>query len=256
MAYTSTGLVTFVKKLYDIRSSTCYLYGGLGHSMTDSLINSKCKQYDYNMKRKEILVNAKKNYRCRYGFDCVGIIKAYLFNWNNGEFKYNKTYDQSANGMYKNAKLKGNISTMPNKPGVILHMDGHVGVYIGKENGIGYVIECTPNTKYATQPHKAGGVCKTKITARKWEHWFLHPGVNYDAVTSEPKPSAPVTYKVGQKVVFSSDFMVASNETTAKKKTGKTRYEKGTYMIKKISSNKSLLLFNDKHKSGGWYYPY
>ncbi|MBQ1779991.1 MAG: hypothetical protein II001_00980 [Bacteroidales bacterium] len=49
--------------------------------------------------------------------------------------------DRSADGMFKYCKSigaeYGNISTIPDRPGIAVRMAGHVGVYVGN----GYVVE-------------------------------------------------------------------------------------------------------------------
>lgn len=104
-----------------------------------------------------------------------GLIKAYLWG-GHGKTKYNSKQDKSADGMYKESKKKGKINTLPEIPGVLVHMSGHIGIYIGN----GSVIECTPNKTYAKQDHKGGGVCKTKLTARKWTSWCECPYIAYE----------------------------------------------------------------------------
>jgi hypothetical protein len=117
--------------------------------------------------------------------DCVGLMKGYA--WTNaGEnviesigkekplftnsYKSNNMPDKSANGMFSYAKKQGldwgNIDTLPEIPGLGLHMDGHVGVYIGN----GEAIE-ERGFKY--------GCVKTKIKDRKWLHWFKIPTIIY-----------------------------------------------------------------------------
>ena len=109
-----------------------------------------------------------------YAFDCVGLIKSYL--WGGyGNVKYNSAQDKSANGMYNASKVKGKIKTIPERAGILVHMDGHIGVYVGN----GYVIECTPNKTFAKQNHGGGGVCKTKLSDRKWTSWCECPYIEY-----------------------------------------------------------------------------
>ena len=110
-----------------------------------------------------------------YAFDCVGLIKAYLWG-GHGNPKYNAKQDKSANGMLSASKVKGKIKTMPERVGLLVHMSGHIGVYVGN----GYVIECTPSKKFAKQNHGGGGVCKTKLSDRKWTSWCECPYITYE----------------------------------------------------------------------------
>lgn len=118
-----------------------------------------------------------------------GLIKSYLWG-GHGKPKYNAKQDKSANGMYNAAKKKGKIKTLPETPGVLVHMSGHIGVYIGN----GYVIECTPNKTYAKQDHKGGGVCKTKLSDRKWTGWCECPYITYETKI-EYYPKCESTHK-------------------------------------------------------------
>ena len=105
--------------------------------------------------------------------------------------------DKSANGMFTYAKSKGcawgTIDTLPEIPGVALRSDGHVGVYVGdgcavEERGFSY------------------GCVKTKVSSRKWTHWFQLPFVDYgDAVFtggSYVKPDTAATeYTLGTRTL-------------------------------------------------------
>ena len=70
------------------------------------------------------------------------------------------------NQMYANATVKGDMSSMPDTPGLAVWHSGHIGVYIGG----GEVIEAM-GTKY--------GVVKTKLSERSWTAWLEIPYINY-----------------------------------------------------------------------------
>ena len=74
--------------------------------------------------------------------------------------------DVGADGMYNNATVKGDMSTMPDTPGLAVWHSGHIGVYIGN----GEVIEAM-GTKY--------GVVKTQLSERSWTAWLQVPYINY-----------------------------------------------------------------------------
>lgn len=178
MKLTNKGLVAHCKALLVLL--TCYVYGTYGKMLTSSIAESKAKQYPKQntaSRLKVYLQLAKQKY---YATDCVGVIKSYL--WGGiDKIKYVAATDKSANGMYNAAKKKGNVDYskykhgVPEVPGIAVQMDGHIGVYIGN----GKVIESTPNTKYAKQSHKMGGVCETSIKDRKWLHWLYIPFIEY-----------------------------------------------------------------------------
>ena len=70
-----------LEKLNDVISNynTCYLYGGVGQLITNSVVDAKAKQYPswYTTSRiKNLKSLSGKHY---YGFDCVNLIKAILW---------------------------------------------------------------------------------------------------------------------------------------------------------------------------------
>jgi hypothetical protein len=75
---------------------------------------------------------------------------------------------------------KGSIGSIPEVPGVLVFLDGHVGVYIGG----GYVIEA--------RGHKYG-VVKTKLKDRPWTSWGYCPYITYGEPKKEttPTPTPP-----------------------------------------------------------------
>lgn len=175
MGLTNKGLVEFAEKCLSLGNESIYVYGTFGQELTSALITQKCKQYLYNVTRKSKYISALNSSGTEYAFDCVGLIKAYL--WGGlGNIKYNANQDKSANGMYDIAKVKGNINTIPETKGLLVQMNGHIGIYVGD----GYVIECTPSKTFAKQNHGCGGVCKTKLSARNWTHWCECIYIDYE----------------------------------------------------------------------------
>ena len=183
-------LVEYVKKCLELGENSVYVYGSWGNKLTASFCDNKYNQYPtVNTKAR----TAKYKKLCdgkHYGFDCVGLIKSYY--WGGyGKAKYDSKTDVSANGMYNKAKVKGNISTIDKtRKGLLVQMDGHIGVYIGNDE----VIECTISTKFAKQSHGLGGVCKTKLADRKWEHWLECPYIDY---VEEKKAQGTITVAAG-----------------------------------------------------------
>lgn len=172
---TNLELVEYAKKCLNLGDNSVYVYGTYGKTLTTSLCDSKHKQYpnintDSRTKVYKSLCDGK-----HIGFDCVGLIKSFYWGGypNPG---YNANSDVSANGMYERAKVKGNINTLDkSRVGLLVQMNGHIGIYIGNDE----VIECTISTYYAKQKHGMGGVCKTKLSDRKWEHWCECPYIEY-----------------------------------------------------------------------------
>lgn len=158
MAKTNIGLVEYCKA----QLGNPYWYGTFGNTATASLYSAKRKQYPGYY--------TAKDFKSQYGkrvHDCVGLIKGYL--WSDTATsapKYNSGQDVSANGMLGKCIARGKISTIPELPGTLVFMKGHVGVYIGG----GYVIEARGH---------AFGVVKTRLKDRPWTDWGKCPYISY-----------------------------------------------------------------------------
>ncbi len=161
MAKTSEGLVNYAKS----QLGKPYWYGTFGNTATQSLLDAKTKQYPSHYQYARMT-----KYKSQLGervHDCVGMIKGYLWSENAWSApKYNVSQDVSANGMYAKCKERGSISTMPEIPGILVFMSGHVGIYIGD----GKVIE-------ARGFHY--GVVETKLSERPWTSWGKCPWITY-----------------------------------------------------------------------------
>lgn len=158
---TNTGLVAYARA----QLGKPYWYGTFGNTASESLLTSKKKQYP-----KHYTSGRMSKYRSQLGMrvhDCVGLIKGYL--WSESETaspKYNSAQDVSANGMLKKCIEKGKIKTLPEIPGVLVFMSGHVGIYAGN----GKVIEARGF---------AYGVVETELADRKWTSWGKCPWIKY-----------------------------------------------------------------------------
>lgn len=162
---TNKGLVEYAKAQLGLP----YWYGTFGQTGTADLYAYKRKQYPQYYK-------SWNDFPTQYGkrvHDCVGLIKGYL--WSDTATSkpvYNSKQDTSANGMLSVCKEKGKISTMPDMPGVLVFMNGHVGVYIGG----GEVIEARGHEH---------GVVKTKLKSRPWVNWGKCPWITYQDETQK-----------------------------------------------------------------------
>lgn len=178
-------------KLVDLvnNHATVYAYGCWGNKLTESLINSKAKQYSwwYTSSKKAQLIKMTKLGYTVWGFDCVNMIKGILWGWkadtskNNGGAVYasNGVPDTNADGMIKLCK---NVSTdFSNiEIGEAVWLKGHIGIYIGN----GEVIECTPAWKNKVQV--------TKLSQRNWLKHGKLPYITYQTTTSEVKGTITV----------------------------------------------------------------
>lgn len=211
MAYTSKGLVEYAKKCLALGNDSIYLYGSYGNTLKEAFIKQKAIQYAYNISRQSIYRKCMNSAGTEYAFDCVGLIKSYY--WGGyGNVKYNKNSDESANSMYNKSKVKGDISKIPERPGILVWMSGHIGIYIGN----GYVIECTPAKAFAKQDHGGGGVCKTRLGDRKWKKWCECPYITYTTTATTTAPTktpstSSLKYAKNDKVILNGYLYRNSN---------------------------------------------
>lgn len=181
MAKTNLGLVEYAKAQLGLP----YWYGTFGNKASANLYATKKKDYPK-------YYASWNDFPTQYGkrvHDCVGLIKGYL--WSDSATatpKYNSTQDFSANGMRAACTERGDISTMPDIPGVLVFMSGHVGVYIGN----GEVIEA--------RGHEYG-VVKTKLEGRGWRWWGKCPFIDYNNVKDNTPTTSTNTVKVTVKKV-------------------------------------------------------
>lgn len=196
MGLTNIGLLENTLKCY--KNSNYYIYGTFGQRLTSAVVEAKIKQYPSfycTETRKRNARNAVGKYD--YAYDCVGLIKAYLFG-GFGNVKYNSAYDKSANGMYNIAREKGPIASIPSIKGLLVWMNGHIGVYDGEK----YTYECTVS----------GGtykIIKTVAKTRGWTNWCKCPYISYESeqknetVTNNviPKENKKSNEEVAQEVI-------------------------------------------------------
>lgn len=160
-------LVTYAIHAWE--SGWGYVWGTYGSVLTESLFEYKLEQYPDGVGNYEDFI--RENWLGGRTTDCVGLIKGY--GWLNPDtltidYGTNGMPDVGADQMYKNATVKGDISTMPDIPGLAVWHKGHIGVYIGG----GEVIEAM-GTKY--------GVVKTKLADRSFTAWLEIPYISYIA---------------------------------------------------------------------------
>lgn len=163
--YTAEGLVEYVQELLKT-TKTRYAWGGLMRISTSGYVDMLAALYPskYTAARKQLLKDEiGKVYLC----DCVGMIKSYYFG-GVGSPLYDISNDLNTTGFYSTATEKGDIDTLPEIPGIVLYMDGHVGVYIGN----GQCVECTLG-KYGD------GIVKTAVKDRGWTHWLKIKQIDY-----------------------------------------------------------------------------
>lgn len=170
------------KKLLDVVKNykTVYMYGCWGQVVTNSIINTKAKQYAWWYTPKKVAQLKKLVGKGYFAFDCVCLIKSILWGWSgstsksNGGAIYgsNGVQDISANGMIaKCTNISTDFSTI--EIGEAVWLPGHIGIFIGNDK----IVECTPAWKNKVQI--------TKLSQRNWVKHGKLPYIVYKNTTSE-----------------------------------------------------------------------
>lgn len=188
MAKTNLGLVEYARK----QVGRPYWYGTFGNIASPVLCSAKKKQYP-------AYYTSWSDFPEQFGqrvHDCIGLVKGYLWSDTAASVpKYNARQDVSANDMLSLCKEKGVISSMPDIPGVLVFMKGHVGIYAGK----GEVIEA--------RGHEYG-VVVTKLSERPWKNWGKCPFIEYDQKTTITVKKGTWNVRSGPGVSFKSIAVV------------------------------------------------
>lgn len=209
MSYTAKQLVDFALSMV----GQPYWFGTAVHPCTEALLRSKLVQYPthYTVTRMAKYHQAVTDKRvCT---DCMGLIKGFF--WTGGgrgvaeylrggpvfvnKYQSNGMADRSANMTLSWCKQQGCdhgvIGTLPERPGVLLFMPGHVGVYIGG----GYAVEARGF---------AYGVVKTAVAGRGWKEWAALPAdlIDYGEAKPEPEPVKPQTPAQPERIEAARSF--------------------------------------------------
>lgn len=163
-----------------------YWYGTYYLKCTEELLQKKARQYPSHYGSGRMTTYRKHIAEGQICGDCVnGAIKGAVWSElgrRNPVYASHGCPDTNADGMFEKCKkwgmAWGPISTIPDKPGIAVRFAGHVGVYIGG----GEVVEWRGF---------AYGCVKTKLSARKWTHWYELPWTEYTGdVHAVEKPTA------------------------------------------------------------------
>lgn len=160
--------------------NTAYGKGTFGNKYTASFIKSKSAQYpDFYTQTVLSRLEKKSKEGTLYLFDCCGLIKGIIWNFPNVKYNTGGMSDVNDQGIWDKYCADKNTNMSDILPGEIMHMKGHVGIYIGD----GKVIEATnkwtknvlvssldPNDKYY----------------RKWEAHGKLTLLKYEGIASAP----------------------------------------------------------------------
>jgi hypothetical protein len=202
---TNIGLVEWCFKLLGLG----YVYGTyFAWVITEEIIQAKARQYP--TKYTAGYIKRSRKWVGKKAGDCVGVIKGYYWydpSTDKVIYKKDGRPDVSANGMFAAAKIMSNksasqnlgktwgyLANLPERVGVLVWRDGHIGVYVGNEQ----VIE-SRGVDY--------GVVLTNVRQRGWTHWCLCPYIDYlteeqeeeenNMPTVNPYPVPTKTYPMG-----------------------------------------------------------
>lgn len=178
----------FVKRLLEIpqKYKTRYAKGTFGQYATDTFINGKAKQYPewYSDSRIATLKSLSDDTRL---FDCVGLVKAVIWNFPDTVYTSNGLKDMN-DQMIWNASLDKSYDFSKIQVGELLWVKGHVGVYIGD----GKAIECTNAWKSNVQITAVSNI--GKIAGLNSRHWTGHGKIHvisYNATDGSNSTSKP-----------------------------------------------------------------
>ncbi len=174
---------------------TLYIMGCFGAPMNNKNKNRYCKNNAYNKQitRNSKILNASED---TFGFDCVCLIKGILWGWNGdisktyggAIYKANGVADVNADTIMKYCTdVTTDFSQI--EIGEILHMSGHVGIYIGN----GLAVECTPVWQDGVQITAVGNI--GKINGYNTRTWLNHGKLKYIEYSQLENPNIYVVVK-------------------------------------------------------------
>ena len=99
----------------------------------------------------------------------------------------------------RSAVIFGEISSIPDTPGLAVCMSGHIGIYIGN----GEVIEAKSNHD---------GVVKTQLSEGSWTYWMQLPGITYLTGGTHPYGTKKVTLENGRIKEISAGIVAGKGE--------------------------------------------
>lgn len=143
-----------------------YWYGTCCYPCSEDLLQNKIRQYPAHYTQERLpryKEDIKQGKQCA---DCIGLIKGYLWD-HNGLRIYDENTDLSADAFFRACTKTGDISSLPERKGLLLWKKGHIGVYIGG----GQAVE---------ERSFAKGCCITKVEERSWTNWGYSGFLNYE----------------------------------------------------------------------------
>lgn len=160
--------------------NTAYASGTFGNKYTASFIKQKAAQYPkfYTQTVLDRLLKKSKE-GTLYLFDCCGLIKAICWNFPNVKYNTGGMSDVNDQGIWDKYCADKHTDMSGILPGEIMHMKGHVGIYIGD----GKVIEAT--NKW-TKSVLVSSLDENDKYYRKWEAHGKLTLLKYEGIASAP----------------------------------------------------------------------
>lgn len=159
----------FIDKAKDIYNlNTAYASGTFGQKYTEAFIKQKKAQYPKWYTDKRVADLKARAAKTLYLFDCVGLIKGIIWGFPKMVYESGDLKDVSDQGLWDKYCVNKSKDFNMIKPGAIVHIKGHVGIYIGD----GKVIECT--TKWGSKViiSALGNIGSIKgLNTRSWDEY-------------------------------------------------------------------------------------
>lgn len=194
MAYLMTG-GEYAQKALDIAYNylTAYANGTYGQPKSDSLIDSCASRLKWYTAENIATLKALSN--DYFLFDCSGLVKGIGWGFPNVVYGSNDVPDHNDAGFWNDCGNTQSTDWTNIEVGELLHMNGHVGIYIGDGKGV----ECTPGFGGLTPGLKITAVGNIgKINGFPTRTWTGHgklPWIEYvnSSAPSSPTPVEPYT---------------------------------------------------------------
>lgn len=163
-------------------SHTMYASGTFGQKYTESFLKQKASQYPlwYSPNRQNAIRREAASGPL-YLFDCCGLIKAIIWGWPNTKYASGNLPDVNDSGIWANCyDCSSDFSDII--PGEIMHMQGHVGIYIGG----GKVVEATTHWENKVL---VSSIYKEDKFYRKWQAHGKLKQLEYTQGTNAGQPA-------------------------------------------------------------------
>lgn len=167
-------------------SHTMYASGTFGQLFSEPFLKQKAAQYPkwYTPNRQNAIRHEAASGPL-YLFDCCGLIKAIIWNWPNTKYASNNLADVNDYGIWANYCYEYSSDFSNILPGEIMHLPGHVGIYIGS----GKVIEATSKWENKVL---VSSLYKEDKFYRRWESHAKFKLIDYTGAGLPAEPAEPV----------------------------------------------------------------